>query len=125
MSVAVNVLKWELRYRWIRRKVRLSASGDVPEVATPPGFDEETSEARQALMLCYEILDGLRARERVAFVLRYMEEMTVGEVARTDGDLEEHGEAADRSGRREGLRESRPKRRPQGLLSRHGNERRS
>lgn len=81
MSVAVNVLKWELRYRWIRRKVRLSASGDVPEVATPPGFDEQTSEARQALKLCYEILDGLRARERVAFVLRYMEEMTVGEVA--------------------------------------------
>ena len=81
MSVAVNVLKWELRYRWIRRKVRLSASGDVPEVATPPGFDEGTSEARQALKLCYEILDGLRARERVAFVLRYMEEMTVGEVA--------------------------------------------
>ena len=85
MSVAVNVLKWELRYRWIRRKVRLSESGDVPEVATAPGFDEETSEARHALKLCYDILDELRARERVAFVLRYMEEMTVSEVAERMG----------------------------------------
>ena len=81
MSVAVNVLKWELRYRWIRRKVRLSDSGEIPDAATPPGFDEATNEARQALKLCYDILDQLRARERVAFALRYMEEMTVEEVA--------------------------------------------
>jgi RNA polymerase sigma-70 factor (ECF subfamily) len=81
ISIAVNVLKWEFRYRSIRRKVRLSQTGEVPDVATAPGFDEAASEARHALKLCYEILDRLGARERVAFVLRYMEEMTVGEVA--------------------------------------------
>jgi RNA polymerase sigma-70 factor (ECF subfamily) len=81
MSVAVNVLKWELRYRRIRRKVRLSESGDVPDIATDPGSDEAAGEARQALGLCYQILDRLRARERVAFVLRYVEEMTVLEIA--------------------------------------------
>lgn len=81
MSVAVNVLKWELRYRWIRRKVLLSETGDLPDVATAAGFDEAAGEARQALRLCYEILDALGARERIAFVLRYMEEMTVSEVA--------------------------------------------
>jgi RNA polymerase sigma factor (sigma-70 family) len=81
MSLAVNVLKWELRYRWVRRKVRLSESGEVPDVAQPLGVEDETRQARQALELCYRILEGLKARERVAFVLRYMEEMTVDEVA--------------------------------------------
>ena len=85
MSVAVNVLKWELRYRWIRRRVRLSETGELPEIATAVGFDEAAGEARQALGLCYAILDRLGTRERVAFVLRYMEEMTVSEVAERMG----------------------------------------
>jgi RNA polymerase sigma-70 factor (ECF subfamily) len=61
LSVAANVLKWELRRRWVGRRVRLSETGTLPD----------------------EILDGLTARERIAFVLRYMEEMTVHEVATT------------------------------------------
>ena len=81
MALAVHVLKWELRYRWVRRKVRLSATGEVPEIAQPSGLEDETRQARQALELCYRILERLSARERVAFVLRYMEEMTVEEVA--------------------------------------------
>lgn len=81
MSVAVYVLKWELRYRWVRRTVHLSETGEVPDLATAPGSDEAATAARHALKLCYEILDRLRARERVAFMLRYLEEMTVTEVA--------------------------------------------
>ena len=80
MSVAVNVLKWELRYRWI---------GQGPAVGERRGprrrhatrfrrGDERSAPGAQA---CYDILDELRARERVAFALRYMEEMTVEEVA--------------------------------------------
>jgi RNA polymerase sigma-70 factor (ECF subfamily) len=78
MSVAVRVLKWELRRRWVRRKVRLSVTGDLPEVVGERGKDEE---ARHALRRCYRILDALGARERTAFALRYMEEMTLEEVA--------------------------------------------
>ena len=77
IAVAVNVLKRELRRRWVRRKVRLSGDGSVPEIEAP-GADPE---AREALWRCYAILDKLGARERAAFVLRYMEERTFEEVA--------------------------------------------
>lgn len=76
-AVGVNVLKRELRRRWVRRKVFLSDSGSVPEVEAP-GADPE---AREALARCYAILDKLGARDRTAFVLRYMEERTLEEVA--------------------------------------------
>jgi RNA polymerase sigma-70 factor (ECF subfamily) len=79
LSVAANVLKWELRRRWVSRKVRLSETGTLPDVA---GTSDDV-ESRHALRRCYQILDGLTARERIAFVLRYMEEMTVQEVATT------------------------------------------
>ena len=77
IAVAVNVLKRELRRRWVRRKVLLSDSGSLPDVEGP-GMDPE---AREALARCYAILDKLGARERAAFVLRYMEERTLDEVA--------------------------------------------
>ena len=76
-AVAVNVLKTELRRRWVRRKVSLSDDGSVPEVEAPSADPE----AREALARCYAILDKLGARERAAFVLRYMEEQTLEQVA--------------------------------------------
>lgn len=78
MGVALRVLKNMFRYRWIRRVVRLSSDGELPEVAAPPGTDEA---ARHALRRCYAILDCLNTRDRAAFVLRHLEEMTVDEVA--------------------------------------------
>jgi RNA polymerase sigma-70 factor, ECF subfamily len=76
-AVGVNVLKRELRRRWVRRNVLLSDSGAVPEIEAPSADPE----AREALARCYVILDKLGARERAAFVLRYMEERTLEEVA--------------------------------------------
>jgi RNA polymerase sigma-70 factor (ECF subfamily) len=77
VSVAVRVLRWELRRRWVRRVVRLSEGGQLPEVAVP-GADHE---ARQALARCYAILDRLGTRERLAFVMCCLEDMTMDEVA--------------------------------------------
>jgi RNA polymerase sigma-70 factor (ECF subfamily) len=77
IAVAVNVLKKELRWRWVRRKVSLSDSGSVPEIEAP----RADPEAREALVRCYAILDKLGPRERAAFVLRYMEERTFEQVA--------------------------------------------
>jgi DNA-directed RNA polymerase specialized sigma24 family protein len=54
MSVAARVLSRQIRYQQIRRSVCLSATGDVPEI---------------------------RSRERAAFVLRYLEGMSLEEVA--------------------------------------------
>ena len=76
-AVGVNVLKRELRRLWVRRKVLLSDSGSVPDIEAP----RADPEAREALHRCYAILDKLAARERAAFVLRYMEERTFEEVA--------------------------------------------
>jgi RNA polymerase sigma factor (sigma-70 family) len=77
MSVAARVLSRQIRYQQIRRSVCLSATGDVPEIATPPRDDE----ARYTLRRCYEILERIRSRERAAFVLRYLEGMSLEEVA--------------------------------------------
>ena len=81
LAVAMNVLKWELRRRWINRRVRLSRDGILPEVETTSA----DAEARQALHRCYRILDDLPTKERMAFVLRHMEEMTIEEVAEAMG----------------------------------------
>lgn len=80
MAIAVRVLKWNLRSRWVRRKVHLSSNGELPEAAIDRSGEEET---RDALRRCRVILDGLSAREHVAFTLRFMEEMTMEEVAAT------------------------------------------
>jgi RNA polymerase sigma-70 factor (ECF subfamily) len=77
MAVAIRVLKWELRRRRVRRWVRLSDDGEVPDIVLD-GVDQE---ARQALERCYAILNTLGERDRMAFALRYLEEMTMEEVA--------------------------------------------
>lgn len=80
LAVAVRVLKWQLRYRWVRRNMRLTGDGTLPD---PIGDRARAEETRQALRLCYRILDDLGARERAAYTLRFLEEMTVEEVAAT------------------------------------------
>ena len=82
MAVAVRVLKWQLRYRWVRRNMRLTGDGTLPD---PVGDRASAEETRQAARLCYRILDALGTRERTAYTLRFLEEMTVEEVAATLG----------------------------------------
>ena len=77
LAVAMNVLKWELRRRWIGRRVRLSGTGKLPDIES----SSADAEARHALQRCYRIFDSLPTKERMAFVLRYMEGMTIDEVA--------------------------------------------
>ena len=76
LAVAMNVLKWELRRRWIGRRVRLSGTGTLPEIESTSA----DAEARHALQRCYRILDSLPTKDRMAFVLRYMEGL-IDEVA--------------------------------------------
>lgn len=81
LAVAMNVLKWELRRRWIGRRVCLSWTGELPDIESTPA----DAEARHALQRCYRILDSLPTKERMAFVLRYMEGMTIDEAAEALG----------------------------------------
>ena len=79
MAVAVRVLKGELRYRWIRRWVRLSDSGQLPD-----GCRRRLTATRRRATRSNVVTrssTSLGARERAAFSLRYLEEMTVNEVA--------------------------------------------
>jgi RNA polymerase sigma-70 factor (ECF subfamily) len=77
-SVAVRVLKAELR----RRKVR-GWFPFMPDTPVDFGLRTQDVEARDHLRKLYALLDRLSPRSRLAFVLRRMEAMTVEEIAAT------------------------------------------
>jgi len=68
-SVALRTLKWELRRRRVRRILRLSDTGHLPDLPVR-GVD---SESRQILSRFYGLLEQLPVNDRTAFVLRHME----------------------------------------------------
>jgi RNA polymerase sigma-70 factor (ECF subfamily) len=77
-SSTLRMLRWHLRTRRLRRWIRLSESGNLPEtVASGP-----PSEARDVLRRFYRVLDQLSANERTVFVLRHVEGLSLAEVAR-------------------------------------------
>ena len=77
VSFAIRIVKWELRRRRVRRFVRLSDSGEVPDAPVAG----EDAESRQVLRRFYVLLEQLAPRERLVFSLRYLEAMTLEEVA--------------------------------------------
>lgn len=79
LSVAVNVSRSELRRRRTRR--RYGSRDEPPEVADP-GVDPE---ARATLAKVYAILDRFPADERIAFVLRFVEQHALDDVAEMIG----------------------------------------
>jgi RNA polymerase sigma-70 factor (ECF subfamily) len=80
-SVALRTLKWELRRRRVRRILRLSENGQLPE--TPVRGTE--GDARQVLARFYALLEQLGVDDRAAFVLRYMEGLKLEEIAERMG----------------------------------------
>ncbi len=76
-SIAIRVLKWKLRRRWVRRIMVLTPTGAIPDqpmMGVPP-------EAREAVARLYQVLDKLGASHRTFFVLRHIEKLTVEEIA--------------------------------------------
>ena len=73
ISITALTARAELRRRRARRWLHL----DVDIIASV----HPDPEARQALVRFYEILDGVGAEDRTAFVLRFMEDMELTEVA--------------------------------------------
>ena len=80
-SVAIRTLKWELRRRRVRRILRLSDTGRLPELPVR-GVD---SESRQILARFYALLEQLGVNDRTAFVLRHMEGLKLEEIAERMG----------------------------------------
>ena len=77
VGIALRTARSALRKRRVRKWLRLSDDGIVPEVATSDG-DPRTREAVRRL---YAILDELGDRERLAFVLRHAEGHELTETA--------------------------------------------
>jgi RNA polymerase sigma-70 factor (ECF subfamily) len=76
ITVTTNVVRDALKYRWVRRIMQ----------PLGPAVSEKAARAydpieRDALGRFYKILDRLSADDRTAYVLRYIEEMDLGEVA--------------------------------------------
>jgi RNA polymerase sigma-70 factor, ECF subfamily len=76
IAVTTNVVRDALKYRWVRR-IMQPLSSEVSEKAAP---GDDPSE-REALQRFYKILDRLSADDRTAYVLRFIEEMDLAEVA--------------------------------------------
>ena len=76
-SFAVRSLKTELR----RRRLRSWLSFDPPEALVDIGCRTLDVESRDLLRRFHTLLDRLTPRDRLVFVLRRMESMTVEEIA--------------------------------------------
>jgi RNA polymerase sigma-70 factor (ECF subfamily) len=82
ITIATNTARGELRMRRVRRWVKPTASGALPDI---PTHGEDDMEARQALHRFYGILDRLSPYDRTAFVLRFVEDLDLVDVAAAVG----------------------------------------
>jgi len=81
VGITIRVARGELRRRRLRRWLRLSDDGALPDVPTA-GADID---AREALQRLYAILDKVDDEARLAFVLRYVQGLELTEVAEALG----------------------------------------
>lgn len=79
-GICLRVVRRELRYRWLRRFLRLSATGDPPELSA--SLDVES---REVLQHYYTVLGRLGAEGRSLYVARQIERLPMAEVAAHHG----------------------------------------
>jgi len=77
LSVAIRVIKWQLRQRRVRHILKLTDDGHVPE----PSMAALDGEAREALRMFYGLLEQVPTDERTVFSLRRIEGMDLQEIA--------------------------------------------
>ena len=78
-SIAAHTAYRTIRSRRVRRWLRFWEPAQIPEVPV----EDVSSDVREAYRRTYEVLDKLPADERIAFVLRYVEGMDLGQLAET------------------------------------------
>jgi len=78
-SIAIRALKSQLRYR----RLRAWLSFQSPETLFDARYVTIDVEARELLKSFYVLLDRLSDRDRLVFILRRVESMTVEEIAET------------------------------------------
>jgi RNA polymerase sigma-70 factor, ECF subfamily len=77
IAITVRMIRYEVRRARVRRLVGLSRTAELPDLRVV----NADSGSRHALIHFYRILDRLNARDRTAFVLRFIEGMDAAEVA--------------------------------------------
>jgi RNA polymerase sigma-70 factor (ECF subfamily) len=78
IGITLRVTASDLRSRRVRRWLRLTPAGALPDTEDAASTQPET---REGLARLYGILDDLSPRERIAFVLRHVEGYELVEVA--------------------------------------------
>lgn len=76
LGIALNVVRDEWRRRRVRKWLCLTDHGFLPDLEAP-----DDSDARRAVRRLYEILELLEPNSRIAFSLRYFEELELDEAA--------------------------------------------
>jgi RNA polymerase sigma-70 factor (ECF subfamily) len=80
IGIAIKVAQEELRRIRVLGWLKLTATGTLPDVASSSDVH-----ARDALLRLYAILDRLSAQDRALFVLRFVEELELKDVAEALG----------------------------------------
>jgi DNA-directed RNA polymerase specialized sigma24 family protein len=75
-SFAIRVVKWQHRRRRAQKRVRLTFSGKLPDCPVENSFPHDLSDAGR-------VCGGLLPRQRNVIFLRYVEGMTLPEIAVT------------------------------------------
>lgn len=79
VRIAINTVRKDLRSRKVRRILRLEP--DAPEISSELFGPEKQLVARSF----YTIVDRMSSKQRVFFILRFMEGYTIGEIAALSG----------------------------------------
>lgn len=77
MAITTFKIRHHLRWRWLRRWLVLPGQVEKLELRT----FQPNAEAREALVRFFKILDRLNAVDRTAFMLRFVEELELRDVA--------------------------------------------
>jgi RNA polymerase sigma-70 factor (ECF subfamily) len=80
-SIAIRALRSHLRAKTVRRILRLSDTGEVPDRPVAAADNE----GRDLLLHFYRVLDTLRVNDRTVFLLRQVEGLSLEEIAEITG----------------------------------------
>jgi RNA polymerase sigma-70 factor, ECF subfamily len=80
-GICLRVVRRELRHRWLRRFLRLTATGDAPDVLTTT----DDPDAREVVRRYYAALDRIGGDGRSIFIARNIERLPMAEVAALHG----------------------------------------
>lgn len=81
MSICLGVARNELRRQRVRRWIRLTSTGELPDLPVS-GWDPEAREATRHL---YAVLERLGGEDRSLFITRYVEKMEIADIAAAHG----------------------------------------